>query len=106
MTIPKIPMVTVSNRGESKAQMELNDAFRLVEPDAKWMQEAKCHSDTTIKWFPDQGERHLTSLAKKYCIDCPVRSECLNYAIKNQISHGVWGGQSAYERRLMAFRRK
>jgi len=102
MTIPKTQTVTVSNRGESKAAMELNDAFRLVDNNDFWMERAKCRACDEIKWFPAQGESHLTKIAKQYCSDCPVKAECLNYATKNEIMHGVWGGKSAYERRLIS----
>jgi WhiB family redox-sensing transcriptional regulator len=30
-----------------------------------------------------------------------VRTECLAYAIANDINHGVWGGLTARERRLL-----
>lgn len=31
--------------------------------------------------------------AKALCIDCPVRSECLNGAVARREPYGVWGGQ-------------
>lgn len=99
MTIPKNVTVTASSRGVSEAQMELNDAFRLVNPDDRWMELAKCHGDDAVKWFPAQGERHLISVAKRYCADCPVRQSCLDYALDNSIAHGVWGGRSPSERK-------
>lgn len=36
--------------------------------------------------------------AKRICADCPVRLECLDYAIRNSIEDGVWGGQTYQER--------
>jgi hypothetical protein len=39
--------------------------------------------------------------AKKICASCPVRQECLNYAIENKLSLGVWGGMT-YRERLIA----
>ena len=31
--------------------------------------------------------------AKALCVDCPVRSECLNGAVARREPYGVWGGQ-------------
>jgi hypothetical protein len=39
--------------------------------------------------------------AKKICSGCPVISECLDYALDNDIQHGVWGGMTEYERRKL-----
>lgn len=30
--------------------------------------------------------------AKEYCKECPVRVECLEYAVRNRECWGVWGG--------------
>lgn len=40
-----------------------------------------------IKSFQAQVE-----LAKLVCAECPVRIECLNYALRNDTTYGVWGG--------------
>ena len=39
--------------------------------------------------------------AKAICAVCPVRVECLNYAIRIREPHGVWGGLNEIERRAM-----
>lgn len=106
MTTPKIVQATDSSRGESKAQMELNDAFRLVNPDDRWMESAKCHIGDGVVWFPAQGERHLIAVAKRYCADCPVIQKCLTYALDNEIPHGVWGGHSPSERKKVVRSRR
>lgn len=47
-------------------------------------------------WF---GESKAgIELAKMYCGVCPVRTDCLVYAVDNGISPGVWGGLTAEER--------
>lgn len=45
---------------------------------------------------PDQyGE---TRAAKKICADCPVKAECLKWALDNDERQGVWGGLSETDR--------
>lgn len=40
----------------------------------------------------------------KFCQKCPVRVECLRYAVVNKIMEGVWGGTKPAERKkLYAF---
>lgn len=85
---------------------ELLISFKLNDTDTRWMDLAKCNADDGISWFPQQGERHLTAVAKKFCGDCPVRQRCLNWALDNEIMYGVWGGKSPVERERLLHSRK
>jgi len=38
--------------------------------------------------------------AKAICRGCPVRAECLDYAMQTAQDHGIWGGTTEEERRL------
>jgi WhiB family redox-sensing transcriptional regulator len=38
--------------------------------------------------------------AKAICRGCPVRAECLSYAVQTSQGHGIWGGTTEEERRL------
>ena len=38
-------------------------------------------------------------VAKSICDSCLVSESCLEYALQNQIDHGVWGGCSERQRR-------
>jgi|TARA_R110002020_G_scaffold106101_2_gene247189 WhiB family redox-sensing transcriptional regulator len=38
-----------------------------------------------------------TGQAKQICSTCEVKEECRDYAVRNYIPFGVWGGLSAYE---------
>jgi WhiB family transcriptional regulator, redox-sensing transcriptional regulator len=44
--------------------------------------------------------------AKRICEDCPVKMLCLDYAIKNQMTSGVWGGLSEEERKELCKKNK
>lgn len=42
--------------------------------------------------------RAEVQVAKSICYLCPVRDECLDYAIRNEERWGVWGGLTTPER--------
>ncbi len=44
-------------------------------------------------------------LAKTFCNRCPLRAECLAWALDMNIEFGVWGGYSEQERRAMTRRK-
>jgi hypothetical protein len=48
-------------------------------------------------FFPESGES--AGPARLVCARCPVRESCLEYALSNRITHGVWGGLTDRERR-------
>lgn len=61
-----------------------------------WMTQGNC-TDPSIdpEWFFPQNEIQTnpeTKLALKMCETCPVRMECLAYAINNYPIDGIWGG--------------
>jgi len=39
--------------------------------------------------------------AKAVCARCPVRAECLQFAVATNQEYGVWGGTSEEERRAL-----
>lgn len=43
--------------------------------------------------------------AKAVCVDCPVRLDCLAYALDNREEYGVWGAMTGRERRTLLRRR-
>jgi WhiB family redox-sensing transcriptional regulator len=50
-------------------------------------------------WFPDIGGRNGdVLLAKKFCEECPVKNECLQFALVNNEQYGIWGGLTLKER--------
>lgn len=67
--------------------------------DVSWHADARCAEIDTDLWFPDKGES--TKEAKGVCAACPVRAECLEYALDINERFGVWGGTSERERRRL-----
>ena len=46
-------------------------------------------------FFPDLGDSGaVTEWAKEACGTCPIRTQCLNFALVNNETHGIWGGTS------------
>lgn len=62
-----------------------------------WQAEGLCRVFPDANWFPLRGES--TAEAKRICLRCPVRAECLDYALTTRDKFGVWGGTSERERR-------
>ena len=69
-----------------------------------WMDHARCRTLSPTEFFPSDGVG--VEVAKRVCAECPVKSECLEYALTYRIDHGVWGGASERERRRILRRRR
>jgi hypothetical protein len=37
-------------------------------------------------------------MAKALCNDCPIRQQCLSYAMEERIEYGIWGQTTPLER--------
>jgi WhiB family redox-sensing transcriptional regulator len=77
---------------------------RRVEPPQErepmsWKDLGACLGSNTNLWFPGKGED--THKAISICCQCPVVTECLQYALAHQITTGVWGGISSRGRSRM-----
>lgn len=68
----------------------------LHDPGA-WVGEALCAQAWPDAWFPEAGQPGTS--AKAICRRCPVRAACLEYALENRETFGIWGGTSERERR-------
>jgi WhiB family transcriptional regulator, redox-sensing transcriptional regulator len=72
-----------------------------------WQVRAACRGPQASVFFPPpQFERKEEKLerearAKAICATCPVKSECLDYAIAIREIHGIWGGLNENERKHM-----
>lgn len=68
----------------------------------EWMDDASCAEVGTELFFPEVGEP--ADDAKRICKGCPVRLDCLTYAMDNNEQHGLWGGLTTNQRRRLAKR--
>jgi WhiB family transcriptional regulator, redox-sensing transcriptional regulator len=75
----------------------------LLVPEDQWRSMAACRSADPELFFPisSSGQSMAQEAeAKAICAECPVRRECLAFALRTHQAHGVWGGMSEQERRL------
>lgn len=70
-----------------------------------WRDRAACRDEDPELFFPisetGPGAEQVRR-AKAVCAQCPVRSECLEYAMDSGLDYGVFGGTTAYERRQLS----
>ncbi|EFE71205.1 MULTISPECIES: WhiB family transcriptional regulator [Streptomyces] len=69
-----------------------------------WRNRAACRTEDPDLFFPigTSGPALLqTEQAKAVCRRCPVREQCLQWALDTGQSIGVWGGTSETERRAL-----
>ena len=66
-----------------------------------WMDKASCTEVAPDLFFADATDLVNTKLAKKVCVECRVKDQCLQYALENRLEYGVWGGLTVLERRSL-----
>ena len=76
-----------------------------------WQIKASCRGPQASVFFPPaQFERkdeklERESRAKAICRTCPVKRECLDYAVTIREAHGIWGGLNEVERKQLLAQR-
>lgn len=64
-----------------------------------WTVAAVCATTNPDAWFPEPGTS--TKPATTVCQTCPVRAECLDYAVRTNQRDGIWGGMTPQQIRNM-----
>ncbi|PZS27182.1 MAG: hypothetical protein DLM58_19165 [Pseudonocardiales bacterium] len=64
-----------------------------------WRVSAVCAQTDPGLFYPDKGESARPG--KRVCTGCPVRAQCLQWALEHDERHGIWGGLSDRERRRL-----
>ena len=62
-----------------------------------WTEQAACRGIDTEIFYPTAPAEEAEALS--ICATCPVRAQCLDYAIRNRETSGIWGGTTPEERR-------
>ncbi|GGS60203.1 MULTISPECIES: WhiB family transcriptional regulator [Streptomyces] len=69
-----------------------------------WRDHAACRHEDPDLFFPigTTGPAQVQSeQAKAVCRGCPVREQCLEWALDTNQSIGIWGGTTELERRAL-----
>lgn len=67
-----------------------------------WKDRAACR-DRNVELFFTPGRE---AEARSVCARCPVREECLDWALEMNVEYGVWGGLDERQRRTERRRRR
>jgi WhiB family redox-sensing transcriptional regulator len=77
--------------------------FELRFNENKWREHAACKGMPTDFFFLEKGQGWAQAEnVRIVCSECPVKLQCAEYAVKNTINDGVWGGMTLLERRRLA----
>ena len=79
------------------AALSIEELFGAVEQE--WQDQALCAQTDPEAFFPEKGGS--TREAKRICQACPVRDECLEFALEHDERFGIRGGLSDRERRRL-----
>lgn len=71
----------------------------------QWQERAACREFGSDLFFERDNELRVVrarreDAAKKVCASCPVRVDCLRFAMSGPEQFGVWGGTTRRERAL------
>ena len=80
----------------------LASSIALANASYDWRRHAICRDTDPDLFFPvgTTGQALLQiARAKEVCWECPVRVECLDYAIATNQDSGTWGGLDEEQRR-------
>lgn len=100
MTIRSNATATAGSHGNFD-YMQLLSEFQLVLKNFAWMDDALCRHASGVDFFPDESYNRKAPEAIAVCNVCPVKRDCLNFAMTNGIDHGIWGGTNGNQRKRM-----
>ncbi|MGC5249567.1 WhiB family transcriptional regulator [Gordonia sp. DT219] len=78
------------------AEQHFAEFLSTIGGQPEWMADALCTQIDGDLFFPEVETRWAE--ARKVCAMCPVREQCLEWALGQEFSHGIVGGTSARER--------
>lgn len=91
--------VLMSDRQSTITSLPTADNSTDNSVELSWQERALCAQTDPEAFFPEKGGS--TREAKRVCLSCDVRSECLEYALAHDERFGIWGGLSERERRRL-----
>lgn len=94
-----LPCKRVRDRARDYALRKANQVTLPLPPpptDARWNEAGACFGMDTNIFYPERG--WSAAPAKRICSDCPIRLECLSWAMEHTQRIGIWGGLNENER--------
>src|SRR3978361_2516851 len=101
---PHLSLVPDTYDGIRDPESHAPFAGLIAAGDESWRLDGLCAETDPEAFFPEKGGS--TRDAKRVCAGCPVRLECLEYALGNDERFGIWGGLSERERRRVRLQRR
>jgi WhiB family redox-sensing transcriptional regulator len=78
----------------------------LWSPPPAWTTRALCSEVDPDLWYPDHYSARECRAAIAICAGCPVRADCLEYALAiGEVNEGIWGGLTPTQRQAEQRRR-
>lgn len=71
--------------------------------DLEWRRNAACAGRDPELFFPLPQQQNMIKRAKNICARCPVRRQCLEFAIETRSDHGIFGATLPEERRTIRY---
>jgi WhiB family redox-sensing transcriptional regulator len=82
----------------------LASSLTLANADYSWRRDAICRDTDPDLFFPvGTTGNALVQIdrAKEVCGQCPVKVDCLDYALETNQDSGIWGGLDEEQRRTI-----
>lgn len=82
----------------------LASSLALANADYSWRNRSICRDTDPDLFFPvgTTGQALLQiAKAKEVCGECPVSTDCLEYALETNQDSGIWGGLDEEQRRAI-----
>ena len=82
----------------------LASSLALAHAEYGWRQHAICRDTDPDLFFPigTTGQALVQiDRAREVCNQCPVKVDCLEFALETNQDSGIWGGASEEERRVI-----
>ena len=92
MTLSTFDMGRISQYGSQARWAPASERPR------RWQDDARCKDVDVSVFFPPPSGVAGYDAARVICTSCPVRQECLDFAIRNNIPEGFYGGMTPRER--------
>jgi WhiB family redox-sensing transcriptional regulator len=101
---PFLTLLTDSSSASAAEESAASPWTEIASSADEWRLDALCAETDPEAFFPEKGGS--TREAKRVCMGCSVRAECLESALTNDERFGIWGGLSERERRRLRLQRR